>query len=96
MFKEDGVSMKSEGNLNDDKPMRATRPEMKGPQSNDIDNILSGLKTRTVNIHEQPKNTDNDSMISVSSIKDINGSNQPKRSQRRRNRSDKNTISLDI
>ncbi len=96
MFKEEGISMKSEGNLNENKPIRATRPEMKGPQSNDIDNILSGLKTRTVNIHDQPQNTDNDSMISVSSIKDINGSNQPKRSQRRRNRSDKNTVSLDI
>ena len=96
MFKEQGVSMNRESNLNEDKPINIARPEMKGPQSNDIDNILSGLKTRTVNIHDQPTNADNDSMISVSSIKDINGSNQPKRSQRRRNRSDKNTVSLDI
>ena len=26
---------------------------MKGPQTSDIDNILSGLKTRTINIQEQ-------------------------------------------
>ncbi len=96
MFKEEGISMRSESKLNDDPPIRVGRPEMKGPQSNDIDNILSGLKTRTVNIHEEPKNADNDSMLSASSIKEINGSNQPKRSQRKRNRSDKNTVSLDI
>lgn len=28
------------------------RPEMQGPKSTDIDNILSGLKTKTVNIHD--------------------------------------------
>lgn len=96
MFKEEGVSMKNEGSARQEKPVRTARPEMKGPQNSDIDNILSGLKTRTVNIHEQPTNTDNDSMISISSLKEMNDANQPKRSQRRRNRSDKNTISLDI
>jgi len=34
-------------------PINAPRPEMQGPRA-DIDNILSGLKTKTVNIHEQP------------------------------------------
>ena len=28
------------------------RPEMQGPKTADIDNILSGLKTKTVNVHE--------------------------------------------
>ena len=96
MFREEGVSLKSEGIADRESPIRPVRPEMKGPQSSDIDNILSGLKTRTVNIHEQTKNADNDSMVSISSLKDMNDANQPKRSQRRRNRSDKNTISLDI
>jgi hypothetical protein len=77
---------------------------MRGPQSTDIDNILSGLKTRTVNIHEQPTReaftvetvTEDDSMISISSLKGIDGSSMPKRSNRRKNGSAKNTISLDI
>jgi hypothetical protein len=75
-------------------PQPTTRPEMRGPQNTDIDNILSGLKVRNVNIHEEKVDED-DSMISISSLKDINNSNMPKRS-RRRQRSDKNTISLDI
>jgi len=81
---------------------QAPRPEMRGPQTSDIDNILSGLKTRTVNIHEQsttPTNTmvqDDDSMISITSLKDLQNNNMPKRTNRRKNRSDKNTISLDI
>lgn len=82
---------------------RPTRPEMRGPQSSDIDNILSGLKTRTVNIHEKPVapasgggGEDEDSMISISSLKDMQGATMPKRSTRRKDKSEKNTISLDI
>ena len=76
-----------------------SRPEMRGPQSSDIDSILSGLKTKTVNIHEQAPETQfgmDDSMISVSSLKDMTAGGIPKRSNRRKNRSDKNTVSLDI
>ena len=77
------------------------RPEMKGPATSDIDNILSGLKTRSINIqdHSKPSTqmaTGDDSMISIGSLNDIQNSNVPKRSNRRRNKSDKNTISLDI
>jgi hypothetical protein len=74
------------------------RPEMRGPQSTDIDNILSGLKTRNINIQEQPvveTVTEDDSMISISSLGNMNGTSMPKRS-RRKNSSGKNTISLDI
>jgi len=71
------------------------RPEMRGPQTSDIDNILSGLKTRTINIQEST-NTEDDSMVSISSLKDIQNSNMPKRSNRKKNGSAKNTISLDI
>jgi hypothetical protein len=86
-------------------PSQASRPEMRGPQNTDIDNILSGLKTRTVNIHEAPEtdnsqtktiNTEDDSMISISSLKDLQNGNMPKRTNRRRNGSARNTISLDI
>jgi hypothetical protein len=83
------------------------RPEMKGPQT-DIDSILSGLKTRTVDIHPpmnnqvQVQETANDysgvddSMISIASLKDMQDANMPKRSRRRNNGSRGNTISLDI
>jgi hypothetical protein len=75
-------------------PREFQRPEMRGPQT-DIDNILSGLKTKTVDIHEETNG--DDSMISISSLKDMQNSNIPKRSNRRRNNgSNKNTISLDI
>ena len=95
------------------------RPEMKGPS--DISEILSGLKTKTINIQEQPQqpqfqpqqqqqsqlppqmdvdsvSINNDSTISISDLKELQGSgsgNMPKRSKRKP-RSDKNTISLDI
>ena len=108
MFREQGVEATGEYNIN--APERsihtpqqpASRPEMRGPQSSDIDNILAGLKTRNVNIHETPppqqsrQTVDDDSVISIASLKDMQNSNMPKSSNRRRNRSDKNTISLDI
>jgi len=76
-------------------PIQQQRPEMKGPQTSDIDNILSGLKTRNINIQETI-NTEDDSMVSISSLKDIQNNNMPKRSNRKKNNSAKNTISLDI
>ena len=69
------------------------RMEMRGPS--DISDLLSGLKTKTINIPESQKNN-NDSTISISDLKDLqNDGNVPKRSKRRP-RSDKNSISLDI
>ena len=108
MFREQGVEATGEYNINAPErsihtPQQPTpRPEMRGPQSSDIDNILAGLKTRNVNIHETPppqqsrQTVDDDSVISIASLKDMQNSNMPKSSNRRRNRSDKNTISLDI
>lgn len=103
MFREQGVDMSSQQNINQPpKSMAAPiqRAEMRGPQSSDIDDILSGLKTRTVNIHEKPQQpisqgADEDSVISISSLKDIQNTNMPKRSKKK-NTSNKNTISLDI
>jgi hypothetical protein len=113
MFREQGVELNGGyQNVNSSQPEQQrsirpnppqSRPEMRGPQSSDIDNILSGLKTRNVNIHEQQSTQsnismaqDDDSMLSISSLKDIQNGNMPKRTNRRKNRSDKNTISLDI
>jgi len=83
MFKEQGVD------LNGYEQPRS-RPEMRGPVNTDINNILSGLKTKTVDIHDN-----DDSMISISSLKDLQNSSVPKKSNRRKT-SERNTISLDI
>ena len=109
MFREQGINVNNnyQGVNEPSKHMETPkqRPEMKGPQTGDIDHILSGLKTRTINIQEQrpqtplsstQHNTDDSSMISISSLNDMQNSNIPKRTNRRKNRSDKNTISLDI
>ena len=82
-------------------PMQSQRPEMRGPQNTDIENILSGLKTRTVDIHASSSDAKSDygddSMISVSSLKELDMSGTaPKKSRRRKGGSEKNTISLDI
>jgi len=80
--------------------MQSQRPEMRGPQNTDIENILSGLKTRTVDIHassEIKSDYGEDSMISVSSLKELDmGGSAPKKSRRRKGGSEKNTIALDI
>jgi hypothetical protein len=93
MFRESGVELNTQSSANEPQ-MRSTRPEMSGPKNTDIDNILSGLKTKTVNIHEN--NNEDDSMVSISSLKDMQNTMMPKKTNRRKNKSDKNVISLDI
>jgi hypothetical protein len=71
------------------------RPDMKGP--GDISDILSGLRTKTINISEQNNTTpiQDSSMISLDDLKSIQSdANIPKRT--RRKKSDKNIVSLDI
>ena len=79
------------------------RPEMKGPS--DISNILSGLKTKTVNVTSNNGNAsastannaseDKGSTISITELKDLQNDNMPSRTKRKP-KSEKNTISLDI
>ena len=73
------------------------RPDMKGPS--DISDILSGLKTKTINIQESSQNmspTNDSSTISISDLKELQSEgNMPKRSGRRK-KSANNTVSLDI
>lgn len=76
------------------------RQEMRGPQTADIDSLLSGLKTKTVNIHESLGGVSDfsaadESMVSVSSLKDLAGAGIPKRSGKRKG-NNMNTVSLDI
>jgi hypothetical protein len=95
MHQDDGINFKE--NSEQDKSARKPRTEMKGPS--DITDILSRLKTKTINIQEpiQPVQSDNNSStISINDLKDIQSDgNIPKRS-RRKPRSDKNTVSLDF
>ena len=71
---------------------KTTRTEMKGP--GDINDILSGLKTKRVNI-QKPKASK--STISVEDLKEIQTGdlNMPKKSKRKP-RSERNTISLNL
>lgn len=80
---------------NDGINIREKRPEMKGPS--DINDLLSGLKTKTKVINIQETNENNDSStISINDLKELQvDGNMPKRSKRRQ-KSDKNTVSLDI
>ena len=103
-FVDDGISL-SENYGNTNNPPKSnknssSRPEMKGPS--DISDILSGLKTKTINIQEaRPQmsnnNINNDSStISISDLKDLQSDgNLPKKS-RRKQKSASNTVSLDI
>lgn len=61
------------------------RADMKGPD--DISELLSGLKT---------KKDDDIESISVGDFKEVNNENKPSKSRRRRNNSDKNTVSLNL
>ena len=70
------------------------RPEMKGPSN--IDSILSGLKQKNINI-QQEKTENSGSVISVSSLNELTSEEKlPKGTKKRKQKSDKNTISLDI
>lgn len=70
------------------------RPEMKGPS--DITDILSGLKTKTINIQEPQIDANDSSTISISDLTDLQGSGNVPKKSRRKQKSDKNTVSLDI
>jgi len=102
----DGINIQENREpINERSSRTAARPEMKGPS--DISDILSGLKTKTINIQEQQNNLQfstedvsnmdgNSSTISISDLKDLQSNGgMPKRSKRRQ-KSDKNTLSLDI
>jgi hypothetical protein len=75
-------------------PKGRPRAEMKGPS--DISDILAGLKTKTINIQEAGTDNNN-STISISDLKELQSDDiaMPKKSKRRQ-KSEKNTVSLDI
>ena len=151
MFRESGVDLQDRTpamqsqSQSQSQQQQQQRPEMRGPQNMDLNQILSGLKTRDVVLGEEPPRqqqqqdsvseffgqgpavptfgqgrsqqqqhmtmtrddesdsgpmsvnimNENDSMISIASLRDMQNATMPKRS-RRKQRSDRNTISLDI
>ena len=101
-FVDDGISLRENFERPDvqertTKRQGQPRSEMKGPS--DISDILSGLKTKTINIQEpsvQSQPVNDSSTISISDLKDLQAEgNMPKRSGRRK-KSASNTVSLDI
>jgi hypothetical protein len=81
----------SDDNIKIRESFKTQRTEMKGPS--DISEILSGLKTKTINIKES--NNDTSSTISISELKEMQNEGKMKKSGRRQ-KSDKNIVSLDI
>ncbi len=93
-----GVSIdNNEGNFQGDEP-RITRPEMRGPSSgslkqDSINNLLSGLKTKQINVEEN-RELNQGSTISIEDLRELTGAKIPK--SKRKQKSDKNIVSLDI
>ena len=103
MFREEGIDINEQfediraqpqSQKSQMKSNPSERPEMRGPQTVDLDNLLSGLKTRDVE-PQMSRNDDNDSMISASSLRDTHNTVLPKRTHRKP-RSEKNTVAIDI
>ena len=70
---------------------RISRPEMRGPSSkqSEINSLLSGLKTKQINVDNKELST-----ISIDDLKDLTNAKIPK--PKRKQKSDKNIVSLDI
>jgi len=97
---DDGVNMQERfGNVGPEPAERSSkRPEMKGPS--DISDLLSGLKTKTINIQQQQQSQNQNAQqsqntLSVHELNDISEIKQPLKTKRKQ-KSDKNTVSLDI
>jgi len=79
---------------------RITRPEMRGPtsQTQSISSLLNGLKTKQSNTNDTNYNDTNyneASTISIDDLKDLTNARIPTKSKRKQ-KSDKNIVSLDI
>ena len=65
------------------------RKEMNGPEDNNISDLLSRMKVKQVNVDKNESST-----ISVDELKELSNAKIPK--SKRKQKSDKNTVSLDI
>ena len=76
-------------------PAPQKRPEMKGP--GDISQLLSGLKTKQVNIPASNIANEKDpSTVSIAELKELSDHKMPKSNRKSKSGSAKNTISLDL
>jgi len=85
-----GVSINENEGYTDNED-RISRPEMRGPSSkqSEINSLLSGLKTKQINVDNKELST-----ISIDDLKDLTNAKIPK--SKRKQKSDKNIVSLDI
>jgi hypothetical protein len=69
------------------------RPDMKGPS--DLSDILSGLKSKTINLNEPE---DHNSVVSLSELKDMKDNLVPRKVKKRNksDRSDKNVMNINL
>ena len=82
---DDGVNVKDNFQR-----VKARRAEMKGPSN--IDDLLSGLKTKKINIGK-----DDSSVVSLKELDEMNASlNEKPKKSRRKPRSERNTVSLNL
>ena len=72
----------------------SVRKEMKGPS--DLNDLLSGLKTKKINIKNTDK--DNGSVVSITELKELQNTKldkgKPKKSKRKK--SERNTVELNF
>ena len=94
----DGISIQEQFGMVDNKEQStremSSRPEMKGPS--DISNLISGLKTKTVTIPSSQESAASSTASHENTV--IKSTRQPKSASTkpRKNKSDKNTLSLDM
>ena len=82
---DDGVNVKDNFQR-----VKARRAEMKGPSN--IDDLLSGLKTKKINIGK-----DDSSVVSLKELDEMNASlNEKPKKSKRKPRSERNTVSLNL
>ena len=84
-----GIALDNEGDANREE--RIARPEMKGPNAkqSEINSLLSGLKTKQINVDNKESST-----ISIEDLRELTNAKIPK--SKRKQKSDKNIVSLDI
>ena len=68
---------------------------MKGPSN--ISELLTGLKTKTIDVNPPTSSNNKDgSTISIQDLKEMSAAKAPPRSSKRRQKSDKNVVSLEL
>jgi hypothetical protein len=98
MFREEGIPLTNHAPVSNTPP--PSRPEMKGPQNIEVNNIIAGLKPKVVDIHsnasvQDVRIEDVDSIISNTSLAEYSGISMPKKSAPRR-KTGSRTVALDL